>query len=160
MTHPSAKCVDCGVTREEKKLYGSLSQPDRCADCLEKHLAEVQQEQAEPADNCFFQVQLQNKVIWVKADSGAIIEAAFPDCSYVMLAPSKINYVYPEIEEAIDAEILFENYYSCSDCDKEWIDTWFCACDDKCDGCNAAISPHHSEMLISYSDEKLTNQKD
>ena len=39
MTHSSAKCVDCGVTRAETKLFGSLAQPDRCATCLDAHIA-------------------------------------------------------------------------------------------------------------------------
>ena len=153
MTHPSAKCVDCGVTRAEKKLYGSISQPDRCGDCLEKHLAEVQQSEGLTSDDCFFQVYQKTGDIWVKADSSDIIEEAFPECGYVQLAPRKINYIYPEIEDALDAEVLFENHYSCQDCGLQWVDNWFCACDDKCEKCNAAISPHHSELFINYLNE-------
>ena len=43
---------------------------------------------------------------------------------------------------------MWENHYTCPNCDTSWTDTWSATCDDDCPECGTRhISPTHSEEL-------------
>jgi hypothetical protein len=49
---------------------------------------------------------------------------------------------------------MFENFYLCPRCDKEWQDEWDCQCDDDCPYCELRhISPYKSEDIIETDND-------
>lgn len=48
--------------------------------------------------------------------------------------------------EALGIERVFLNFYRCDVCGTEWQDKWSCACDDRCEHCDTAISPYRFEI--------------
>lgn len=52
--------------------------------------------------------------------------------------------------------VYFCNHYHCTVCDIEWESSWDSMCDDRCPGCNTAISPCASDEL---SPMRVTQQE-
>jgi DNA-directed RNA polymerase subunit RPC12/RpoP len=49
---------------------------------------------------------------------------------------------------------LFQNYYRCARCHREWTDEWSATCDDDCPYCGARhMSPYKSEDV----EEEVSN---
>jgi len=41
-------------------------------------------------------------------------------------------------------EVLYRNFYECSECGSVWTDEWDCMCNDRCPKCCCEIEPYDS----------------
>jgi len=55
----------------------------------------------------------------------------------------------------------FQNFYRCDPCDLIWDDEWSCACNDRCPGCDAEMTPYSSiDLCLTLSKEELEKASD
>lgn len=76
------------------------------------------------------------------------------------------HFLDVELKDSDGVLCNYLNYYECKDCQKEWIDRWSCACNDKCPICHAEIEPSDTvEVLLEPVDftieaELLVDEKE